>query len=96
MDSYYASGIPVTRLIFSMLFLSYETLVHTISDVNEHPKTLGIQWNTDLGQFHLTITDLPPAENVTKHVLVSDIAKIFDVLGWFSPAIINFSNDSGR
>jgi hypothetical protein len=47
----------------------------------EYTKTLGID-------FHLTIADLPPVDCVTKRVLVSDIAKTFDVLGWFSPAII--------
>ena len=27
-------------------------------------------------------------DSVTKRVLVSDIARTFDVLGWFSPAIV--------
>ena len=49
---------------------------------------LGIEWNTTTDHFHLTITDLPPVDCITKRVLVSDIAKTFDVLGWFSPTII--------
>ena len=39
----------------------------------------------------VTITDLPPVDSVdsvTKHLLVSDIVKRFDMLGWFSPTII--------
>ena len=31
-------------------------------------------------------SQFPSAENMTKRMLVSDIAKVFDVLGWFSPA----------
>ena len=44
------------------------------------------QCNVD--HFRLTIADLPPLEGITKRILVSDIAKTFDVLGWFSPSII--------
>ena len=40
-----------------------------------------------MDQFHLTVSNLSSTENVTKRVIVSDIAKIFDVLGWFSPVI---------
>lgn len=38
--------------------------------------------------FRLTISDLPPLDNLTKRTLVSDIAKIFYVLGWVSSTII--------
>ena len=38
--------------------------------------------------FQLTIAELPPLERVTKRFLVSDVAKTFDVLGWFSPSTI--------
>ena len=62
--------------------------MHTITEVEMYTKTLGIEWNTNLDHFRLTIADLPPLTNVTKRLLVSDIAKTFDVLGWFSPAIV--------
>ena len=62
--------------------------VQTISESNEYTKTLGLEWNVSTDQFRLTITDLPPTDDVTKRVIVSDIAKVFDVLGWFSPVII--------
>ena len=55
---------------------------------DEYTKTLGIEWNTTTDHFHLTITDLPPVAYVTKRVLVSDVAKTFDVLRWFSPTIV--------
>ena len=60
-----------------------------IQATNEYTKTLGIEWNPFSDHFRLTIADLPPPlQNLTKRALVSDIAKTFDVLGWFSPTII--------
>ena len=59
--------------------------VQALPSSDEYTKTLGVEWNARLS---LTIADLPPLENVTKRVLVSDIAKTFDVLGWLSPTII--------
>ena len=61
--------------------------VHPISETNEYTKTLGLGWNVTMDQFHLTISNLPSTEIVTKRIIVSDIAKIFDVLGRFSPVI---------
>ena len=65
---------------------SYEVL--TISGSKEYAKTLGLEWNTTFDHFRLTISNLSPPEIITKRTLVSDIAKIFDVLGWFSPTVI--------
>ena len=62
--------------------------VHVIQSSSEYTKTLGIAWNRSSDHFCLTIADLPPLQNLTKRTLVSNIAKTFDVLGWFSPAII--------
>ena len=62
--------------------------IHTLPDPDEYTKTLGIQWNSGLDHFRLTIAQPPSSRDLTKHLLVSDIAKTFDVLGWFSPAII--------
>ena len=61
---------------------------YVISDTEEYTKTLGLEWNPNLDYFRLTVADLPPLENVTKCLLVSDIAKTFDVLGWFAPTLI--------
>ena len=59
-----------------------------LPDPGEYTKTLGIEWNASSDHFRLTIAALPPFDNITKRVLVSDIAKTFDVLGWFSPSLI--------
>ena len=59
-----------------------------ISDPQEYTKTLGLEWNTNMDHFHVMIANLPPLKTVTKRLLVSDITKTFDVLGWFVPSII--------
>ena len=60
----------------------------TIPDIDTYTKTLGIEWNAVADCFRLTVAELPPPVNVTKRFLVSDVAKTFDILGWFSPSII--------
>jgi hypothetical protein len=56
--------------------------------IKEYTKTLGIEWSPAMDHFRLTIAELPPVSKVTKRFLVSDVAKTFDVLGWFSPCTI--------
>ena len=55
---------------------------------NEFAKVLGLEWSPGQDSFRLTMSDLPSVAILTKRSLTSDIARIFDVLGWFSPAII--------
>ena len=62
--------------------------VHPISDTSNYTKTLGLEWNTSTDTFRLTISNSPLASFVTKRILVSDIAKVFDILGWFAPATV--------
>ena len=59
-----------------------------IPDTERYTRTLGIEWNAELDHFRLTVSEFPPLEAVTKRLLVSDIAKVYDVLGWFSPSVI--------
>ena len=58
--------------------------IHHTPSTDEYTKTLGIEWNASMDHFRLTVTSLQETNNT----LVSDIAKTFDVLGWFSPSII--------
>ena len=63
----------------------------TAQEINEadvYTKTLGIEWNARGDYFRLTVGAMPRFDILTKRRLVSDIAKTFDVLGWFSPSII--------
>ena len=55
---------------------------------NDYTKVLGVQWNAESDCFRPTIS-LPAEETpLTKRVLVSNIARLFDVMGWCSPSII--------
>ena len=62
--------------------------VQTISEINEYTKTLGIEWNISTDEFRLTIVELLPKTTVTKRMIVSDVAKVLYVLGWFSPVTV--------
>jgi hypothetical protein len=62
--------------------------VHSLTDHQSYTKTLGIEWNSEMDHFRLTISKPPSAKQLTKQELLSDIAKIFDVLGWFAPTIV--------
>ena len=55
---------------------------------NEFVKVLEVEWNASLDSFRSTISSLAPVKALTKRKLVSDIARLFDVLGWCSPTII--------
>lgn len=54
--------------------------IHPMPNPQEYTKTLGIEWDTSLDHFCITISDLPPLDNLTKRTLASDIAKTFDAL----------------
>ena len=60
----------------------------TMPDNLTLPKTLGIEWDPCQDTFHLTTDDAIVPESATKREIASDIAKTYDVLGWFSPSII--------
>ena len=60
----------------------------TLPDEGGYTKTLGVEWNTVMDHFRLKVAELPPIDSVTKRFLISDVAKTFDVLGWFSPCTI--------
>ena len=59
-----------------------------IPDHDQFTKTLAMQWNSSTDHFCLTVAKLPSGENITKRALISDVAKTYDVLGWFSPTMI--------
>ena len=59
-----------------------------IPSPTEYTKTLGVEWCAAMDHFRLSVSSLPPPENLTKRSLISDIAKTYYVLGWFAPAIV--------
>ena len=61
----------------------------TISDQDcIYTKTFGIEWHSILDHFRLTVSHLTFHSALTKRALVSDVDRTYDVLGWFSPAVI--------
>ena len=52
-------------------------------------KTLGIEWNVATDQLHVSVSEISPDTVLTKQIIVSNVAKVFDALGFLSPATIN-------
>lgn len=65
-----------------------QQVVNALPCTEEYSKTLGLEWNSHLDLFRFTVSELPPLENITKRALISDVAKIFDALGWFAPTTV--------
>ena len=59
-----------------------------LSDSSQYTKTLGIEWNASTDHFRVKVTEIPPIECMTKRSLVSDVARTFDALGWYSLTIV--------
>ena len=70
--------------------------IHPLPDPEEYTKTLDIKWNAGLDHFCVTISDFPPLDNLPKCMLVSDIAKTFDVLGWVSSSRYSYKGYGKR
>ncbi len=52
------------------------------------PKTLGLHWNTLKDDMYVSIPKIEYHGKLTKRQLVSNIAKVYDVMGWLSPVIL--------
>ena len=64
------------------------TPTHELPMTDAYTKTLGIQWNAPRDYLKISVPSPTPLETLTKRGLVSDVAKTFDVMGWFSPSTI--------
>ena len=54
----------------------------------ECQKALGLHWSTSSDSLHVTTPDVDTERAASKRYVASTVAKIFDVLGWFSPATL--------
>ena len=63
--------------------------VKELVDVNsDSPKALRVYWDSSSDVLHVSFGTLSSFQLCTKRNVVSDIAKTFDVLGWFAPSTI--------
>ena len=51
---------------------------------DEYTKVLGMEWNMALDCFHPMIPTFDFDKTLTKKILVSNIARLYDVLRWYS------------
>ncbi len=51
-------------------------------------KTLGIHWDSSRDNLHIATAPLKNHDVLTKRILTSNIARTFDVLGWYTPSTI--------
>ena len=54
----------------------------------EHGKALGLRWNTLKDTLSVSVPPLQPPSLATKRAVCSAIAKTFDVMGWYAPAVL--------
>ncbi|XP_076549276.1 uncharacterized protein LOC143308232 [Osmia lignaria lignaria] len=58
-------------------------------NLDESVKTLGVQWNPHQDEFRFTTSDFEGlSREVTKRAVLSNIARLFDPLGWLAPITI--------
>ena len=65
-----------------------EAALLPLAPVNHH-KPLGIHWNMGGDIFHVSTPSTSITDQPTKHQLASDIARIYDIMGWFAPATLH-------
>ena len=54
------------------------------SGADSCPKALGVHWQTTSDIFYVATPPPLEAEHPTKRQIASQMAKVFDVLGWFA------------
>lgn len=58
------------------------------SHPGEHTKTLGLHWSTTDDSLHVATPEVDVMEKATKRRVASAVARVFDVLGWFTPSTL--------
>ncbi|XP_038215213.1 uncharacterized protein LOC119834785 [Zerene cesonia] len=55
--------------------------------IDEVMKILGLTWNREEDRFHFTVKLSSVESPITKRKVISDIARLFDPLGWIAPVV---------
>ena len=98
--SFYASGIAANLQYSITSILKWETQsVFQLNDPEaKYTKTHGVEWLAQTDHFRLPVSEFHTHKKLIKRALVFDIARTYNILGWFSPVIITakiFCNASG-
>ena len=80
---------------FTLKFREKET-DQEIAEDDRFTRVLGINLNCQLDAFRPRIAPISAEKPLTKRTLVSEIAKLYDVLGWCSPVTIKIKVLSQR
>ena len=66
-----------------------ERVLSIMNDGSGMVKTLWIQWSTRTDSFNLAMSEFKGTDVIiTKRLLLSDVSKVFDTMGWYSPITI--------
>ena len=57
-------------------------------DTDQTVKALGIKWNPESDNFFFEVNIQPLPSKITKRIVLSELAKVFDPLGWLAPTTI--------
>ena len=68
--------------------LQEKEAMQLISAPGDCQKALGVHWDTGRDTLHVATPVLTPLTGPTKRQIASDMVKIFDLLGWFAPAVV--------
>lgn len=56
--------------------------------VNSFVKVLGVNWNRNADSFVYSLNLAETKESITKRRVLSDVAKLYDPLGWIAPVVV--------
>ena len=62
--------------------------VQQLPAIMDHHRTLGLHWDTAADAMHVATSSTGSEDPPTKRKIASDVAKAFDLLGWYTPTIL--------
>ena len=88
MSRSHVSAAPDRRYVYFPEHLVQQRNTKKLPFASEFTTVLGINWNTESDSLHLTRSIISSEHHLTKKMLASSIARVYDMLGWNSTTII--------